>query len=369
MAATVTDVVRVLDKLVPPTLAEDWDNIGLQVGDPNWPVQTIWVSLDPTPQVVKAACQKNVDLLVSHHPLIFKPLKSINFGSSLGSIIALATRHHLSIFAAHTNLDSVTGGINDILARRIGLKALRPLAAASDEKRYKLVVYAPDALAHTVSSLLVQTLPVSREQGSFCASGTTAFMAQNEGLPENKTSDRVAQINKIRFEIEVGNNEIAKVLEVVAGHHLDEQVHFDVYPLFSHERRHGMGRIGCLDKVMELKAFAMMIKKKLNLKVLKFAGDPSLPVQEAAVCSGSGSGLLSNFFASGAQAYVSGDLRYHDAREAETANLGIIDIGHFPSEHLIIGELSQRMKQLLAEFHLDITVKACDLENDPFEVL
>ena len=119
MASAVSDIIHVLDNLAPPALAEEWDNIGLQVGDPSWPVRHIWIALDPTLEVVDAACRRNVDLLITHHPLIFKPLKSIIFHTPLGKIIDLATRNHLAIFAAHTNLDSAIGGVNDILADRI----------------------------------------------------------------------------------------------------------------------------------------------------------------------------------------------------------------------------------------------------------
>jgi dinuclear metal center YbgI/SA1388 family protein len=288
MAVNISDVVRLLDKLVPPALAAGWDNVGLQIGNMHWPVQTVWVSLDPTPEVVAAACQNNVNLIVSHHPLIFKPLTSIHFQTPFGSIVDLAAKHRLSIFAAHTNLDSVTGGINDILARRIGLKDLKPLAPQGGVKPIDLA---------------------------------------------------------------------------------EDQIRFDLDTVLSNEPLHGVGRTGCLDKTMDLRSFAVMIKRQLQLKVLRFAGDPALPVKQAAVCSGSGSSLLASFFASGAQAYVSGDLHYHDAREVESAHLGIIDIGHFASEYLIVETLAEKLKQVFAEFHLDITVQACDLETDPFVVL
>jgi GTP cyclohydrolase I len=288
MAARVRDVVHVLDKLIPPALATDWDNVGLQIGSPHWPVETVWVSLDTTPEVVAAACRKNVDLLISHHPLIFKPLGSIHLHTPLGSILELAVKHHLSIFAAHTNLDNVAGGTNDMLARRIGLKGLRPLSPYCGAK-------------------------------------------QNEPV--------------------------------------GEMIHFETDPLPSDEPCHGMGRIGFLEQGMDLKSFAVLIKKQLQLKFLRFAGDPALMVQQAAVCSGSGSSLLTSFFASGAQAYISGDLHYHDAREVENAHLGIIDIGHFASEFIMVDELAERLRRLFAEFQLDITVTACNLENDPFTIL
>ena len=112
-----------------------------------------------------------------------------------------------------------------------------------------------------------------------------------------------------------------------------------------------------------------MIKKKLNLQHLRFAGDPALPVKKVAICRGSGAGLLAKFFESGAQAFISGDLRYHDARDVESSNLGLVDIGHFSSEHLIVQVLAERLRSLLAESRMNVEVDACDLERDPFTVL
>lgn len=265
MSAKLSDIIQILDNIAPPFLAEEWDNIGLQLGDPTWSVQHIWIALDPSLRVVETACRRDVDLLITHHPLIFKPLKSINFHTPVGSIIDLATQHRLAIFAAHTNLDSAKGGINDILAHRIGLGNLKPL--------------------------------IFSEQGT------------------------------------------------------------------------GIGRIGSLNREMTLQSLALMIKKKLGLTFLKLVGDPALPVKKAAVCAGSGSSMLTIFFSSGAQAFISGDLRYHDAMDIQAANLGIIDIGHFPSEHLIVDVLTERLNSLFVKSQLNVTVTACDIEKDPFLIL
>lgn len=281
MAPKLSDIIHILDNLAPPFLAEEWDNCGLQLGDPAWSITKIWIALDPTLQVVEAACAQKVDLLITHHPLIFKPLKSIEFQTPLGAILNLATRQSLAIFAAHTNLDSAAGGLNDILARRIGLKDLKPLVAGKEIKRYQ----------------------------------------------------------------------------------------YDNYPLISGENRPGIGRVGYLGTAMDLKSFARMIKKEMGLKRLKFAGDPHLTIKKAAVCTGSGSSLLANFFASGAQAYISGDMRYHDARDVEAANLGVIDIGHFSSECFIATELAARLSTIFVESGIKVTVEACDIERDPFEIL
>ena len=130
-------------------------------------------------------------------------------------------------------------------------------------------------------------------------------------------------------------------MEALAKYKAEEEIWYDIYPLISRDTGPGIGRVGSLDHVMDLKSFALMIKKKLRLEFLKFAGDPGLPVNKAAVCTGSGSSLMPNFIKSGAQAYISGDMRYHDARDVQAANLGIIDIGHFPSEYMIVDALAE----------------------------
>ena len=265
MTPTITDVINLMEKLAPEDLAEEWDNVGLQVGDPGRLVKNIWIALDPTYTVVKAACENKVDLLITHHPLIFKPLRSLNSSTPLGAIIDLAVQNKLSVFAAHTNLDSVLGGINDILADRIGVIDLKPLFDSNDAT--------------------------------------------------------------------------------------------------------GLGRIGSLETAMDLKSLAHMVKQKLKLRHLRYTGDPRLQVKKVAICSGSGGGLMADFFKSGAQAYISGDLRYHDARDTESFNLGLIDIGHFPSEHLVVEVLAERLQNLIAESRMNVKVVACDLERDPFTVL
>ena len=274
MAHLLSEIIDILDSLAPQSLAEEWDNCGLQLGDLNWQIKKIWVALDPTLPVVEAACGQKVDLLVTHHPLIFRPLKAIEFHKPLGAIIDIATRHQLAIFAVHTNLDSVSGGLNDILARRLGLDNLKPLSTG----------------------------------------------------PQPQALD-------------------------------------------SSENQPGIGRIGSLGKAVKLKSLALAIKKEMGLDTIKFAGDPNLLVNKAAVCTGSGSSLLADFFSSGAQVYISGDMRYHDARDVEAANLGVIDIGHFSSESFVAQEFAVRINHKLETADIRIAVEPCGLEKDPFEVL
>jgi len=271
--ADVKDIMGLMEEIAPAHLAEDWDNSGLQIGDRNWPVKKVLVSLDPSPSVVQAACRKDADLLITHHPLIFKALKNLILDTPLGKIIDSSVRHRLAIFSAHTNLDSVQGGLNDFFADKIGLKNL---------------------------SLLV--------------------------------SD-------------------------------------DIHPLHSSESHHGIGRVGELETPTSLAAFSKKIKSKFGLSALKVSGPLDMTVKKIALCTGSGSGLMNRFFATDADVYISGDLKFHDAKDAETNQRGLIDVGHFASEVLMTDLIADRLNGLIREKGLDVRVEALNEEEDPFQYL
>jgi dinuclear metal center YbgI/SA1388 family protein len=229
-----------------------------------------------------------VDLLITHHPLIFKPMMAIDCQTPLGAILQKAIQHRLSIYSAHTNLDKSKGGLNDILARRIGLVDCTVL----DENEI-------------------------HDRGT---------------LKADAAADMNEKLDRMDF----------------------------------HE---GLGRVGTLSRPMTLADFALDVKQKLNLDVIKVVGKAGLVVKKVGVCTGSGSSLLKAFFKSGAQVYVSGDLRFHDARDVEAADLGLIDIGHFPSEYLMVASLVKRLGKIISQNRLDVEVCACGNESDPFVVL
>jgi GTP cyclohydrolase I len=253
-------------------LAESWDNCGLQIGSRAWPVNRIWIALDPLPEVVHAAVHAKVDLLITHHPLIFHPIKSIDLQTPVGRTIENALNASMGVYSAHTNLDSAGQGVNDALAGMIGITDTEPLVPAAEK---------------------------------------------SEGAP--------------------------------------------------HEPRPGLGRVGRLsDGPMKLKVLIEQIKIKFSLESIKYTGSPDLKVERAAVCSGSGSGLLQAFLSTSAQVYVSGDLRYHDARIVQEAGRALIDIGHFHSEHLVLGPLAGRLRDAASAKGWPVDIQVCPLESDPF---
>lgn len=372
MKATIADIIEIMELFAPSRIAEDWDNVGLQIGDKNWPVQTIWIALDPTPDVVKDACRSGVDLLITHHPLIFRPINSINFSKPLGSIIQMASQHQMAIFSAHTNLDNTMDGLNEVLARRLGLGNLRVLGQKKKDEMYKLVVFVPVEYEQQVISSLFETK--AGEIGSYsCCSfrnkGKGTFKPGPFSSPLVGNIGKLSQTDEVRIETVVRKNDLTDVIDHVKKNHPYETVAHDVYPILTSNDRQGSGRIGELDKGMSLASFAASIKTKLNLDYIRVAGNPDLIIKTVAVCSGSGSSFVDHFITSEAQAYVSGDLRYHDARTVEAANLGLVDIGHFASEHLIVDVLTNRLDKVFSEKNIAVNIEAYKLEKEPFMLL
>ena len=372
MSATVADIIKAMETIAPSSLAEDWDNAGLQVGRKNWPVKKVWVSLDPGLDVVSNACQNDADLLITHHPLIFKPLRSIDFGTPTGSIIHMAARCKMAIFSSHTNLDIVAEGLNDVLAESIGLKRLKALGKPVENEKIKLVIYVPEDYEKKILDAIFQTKAGNIGEYSACTfrnRGKGTFRPGSMATPFIGKTGEITGADEIRIETVVQKDDLSDVIEYVRSHHPYETMAYDIYPLLTNENRNGIGRIGEFDEKIELKSLALKIKEKMRLKYVKISGNNELTVKRAAVCTGSGSGMMKYFLSSGAEVYISGDLKYHDARDAQAANLGIIDIGHFASEHLIVDVLAKRLERILSEAGMNIEVKPYSLEDDPFVIV
>jgi dinuclear metal center YbgI/SA1388 family protein len=338
----------------------------------DWAVETIWVALDPLPQVVSAACKQKVDLLITHHPLIFSPLHRLDFNTPVGSTIQMATVHQMAIFSAHTNFDSMPGGANDILASRIGLEDPAVLGEPRDPECFKLVLYVPLNHEQKVLDALFETRAGRIGAYTCCTfrhEGKGTFKPGSAATPAIGETGRISHVDESRIETVVEKSDLEGIISHVRMSHPYETMAYDVYPMISPEGRSGLGRIGSLEKETTLLSLAGDIKRLLGLDALRLAGRPDLRVDRVAVCTGSGSSAIGQFLSSGAQVFVSGDLRYHDARSIEAEDRGLIDIGHFPSEHTALGELAAYVRSVVSETDDSIRVEVYEGEEDPFVVL
>lgn len=365
---TVADILAVLHRMAPPKLAESWDSIGLQIGDPAAEVQKILVALDPLESVITEACSRNFDLLLTHHPLLFKPASVIDLSTLLGRILRQVSMHRLAVCCAHTNLDKAIGGTNDVLAAVLGLEHLQVMVDPEEEPQFKVVVFVPEthenAFLDAVLSSGIGGRIGSYRGCSFRVRGKGTFEPLDSARPFVGSIGQRNEVEEVRIEILVDGTHLADLVSVMRLHHPYETMAYDCYPLQAEASGAGMGRAGRLPVEMSLETLARLLQDRMQLKGLQVVGDPRMPVRRVAVCTGSGSSLVRRFLRSDADVFVSGDLHYHDARDAEQAGKGLIDIGHFASEHLIVPHLTHRLGEALAD--RGVQVEACTLEKDPF---
>ena len=371
-SCTIACIARIIDEIAPPALAETWDNPGLQIGDFNWPVKKIMTALDPIPRVIENACKEKIDLLVTHHPLLLKPLKKLDLGSFYGKTVEACIKNKMAIYCAHTNLDSAEGGLNDLLAKKIGLIDIKVLGRQPDVDLYKLVVFAPVENEAEIVEAIGKSNAGKIGAYTCCTfrnNGIGTYIPHETSTPHEGVAGELSNVKEVRIETVVEKKDIDAVLTLIRSVHPYETMAYDLYPLLSKNSGQGMGRIGRLPKPVPFTAFYKKVKKRLKLDTVKIAGRPELMVTKVALCSGSGSGMIKAFMASGADIYVSGDLKYHDAVDVTRKGLGLLDIGHFCSEHIIVSEIARTLKKKIGDKGLGVSVQACTLETDPFSTV
>jgi dinuclear metal center YbgI/SA1388 family protein len=366
----VQDLLGVLHGLFPPDLAEEWDNVGLQVGDPAAPVERALVALDPGAAAVAAACVHGAQLLITHHPLLFKPLRRLTLDDPVGRVLWQAVRGGVAIIAAHTNLDVAADGLNHWLANRLELAATEPLQPLNGHL-FKLVVFVPVVHAEVVADALFAGGAGqigAYDHCSFQAAGIGTFRPGPGTTPFVGTVGRRERVEEIRLETIVSQRRLSRVVEKLLKVHPYEEVAYDLIPLANQLPGAGLGRIGRLDAAMSLAELGDRVKTLLGCSSVRLVGRPEQSVVRIAVCGGSGAGLIAEAQRRGADVLVTGDIKYHEARQAEDLGLALLDAGHFATERLAATELATRLgaEATARSWRLDILVH--DGERDPFIV-
>ena len=369
--AKISDILGIINKIAPPSLAESWDNPGLQVGDPAAHVSRIMVALDPTATVIESALQAGCQLLVTHHPLIFKALKSVSTATPQGRAIFSAIRGGLGIIGMHTNYDIAEGGLNDLLAGKLGLTAAEPLQITGAQELVKLVVFVPEEHLEQLRDAL---LPHAESLGayrdcSFVADGEGTFTPQEGAKPFIGETGRREKVNEFRLELLLDRAKITPAVKALLAAHPYEEPAFDLYPLHNKGKQLGLGRIGSLPDTVSLAGFAAQTATRLEAPGTRFSGDPATSIRKVALCSGSGASVLRAAVRAGADVLVTGDVKYHDARDAEDLGIALIDAGHFATEIIMAEGMRQQLDQKLTEAGFDVQVVACTVEQDPFRYL
>lgn len=365
-------LIDIMENIASPYLAESWDNIGLQIGDLNSSVHNVMISLDITEKVVQEAILKSVDLIITHHPLIFKPIKNIVASNPVGRVIQLMIKNNISLYCSHTNLDIANNGTNDLLARQIGLVDIRPFVKTEKEKYYKLIVFVPENSLEIVRTALCQAGAGHIGNYNCCTfntKGVGTFMPLKGTNPYIGNIGELENVSEYRLETIVEHDSLNKVIKEMIEVHPYEEVAYDIIPVANSYNKVGLGRIANLHSPMTLKGFSEAIKSSLGINSIKIIGDLNKIVSKVSVCSGSGAEFIDDAYNQGCDCYITGDLKYHEAQYALQLGLAIIDPGHYETEQLICQSLADQINEYRNQNNYDFNVFASHVNINPFQIL
>lgn len=329
----IKDVLNYLESIAPISYQEAYDNSGLALGDANSDVTGVLITLDITEAVVQEAIDTNANLIIAHHPLIFKGLKKLTGKSYVERSVIKAIKNDICIYGIHTNLDNVKAGVNKRIADRIGLRNTSILSPKT-QNLLKLVAFVP--LENTAEVLQAVNEAGAGQIGnykncSFRISGTGTFQPNEYASPTIGSKNVQEEVEENRIEVILPSYLKTKVLNALLNAHPYEEVAYFISALENENQEVGSGMIGYLEEAMEEMDFLNMLKKNMNLTLIKHTRVLGKKVRKVAVCGGSGSFLLSNAIQQQADVFVSADFKYHEYFNAEN-NIIIADIGHYESE-------------------------------------
>jgi dinuclear metal center YbgI/SA1388 family protein len=360
---TVANVVDFLERFAPPSLAADWDNVGLLLGDAAAPVQQIMTCLTVTPETAAEAIQAQTQLIVSHHPILFRSVKRLTTATPEGRMLLMLACAGTAVYSPHTAFDDTQDGINDILARQFGLTEVGPLRRRPAPGQCKIVVFVPDADLPRVSDALFAAGAGVIGQYSECSfrlAGTGTFFGSDAANPTVGEKGRREEVSEWRLEAVCPEGSVDAAVAAIRRAHSYEEPAFDIYPLRPSPGS-GSGRVGRLPRSVPLADLMETAKGVFKLKRMQYVGDAKRPVERLAVACGAGGDFIADAARAGAQALLTGEARFHDCLAAQALDLALLLPGHFASERIGVEHLAQRLQ---AQWP-DLVVWASRTEADP----
>ena len=315
MSVLLKEIISYMESYAPIALAEKWDNPGLLVGSPNQDIKSVMTVLDVTAENVAYAVSHDIDLIISHHPVIFKGLKSLRTDRYEGWLMQELLINHIAVYSAHTNLDVADGGVNDVLAERLGLKHVRGLAETGQDNLYKLVVYVPEDHAVAVKKALGDAGAGYIGHYSHCmysTTGTGQFKPLTGTHPYIGAVGQLERLTEVRIETIVPAEKLAKVLTAMLAVHPYEEVAYDLYKLANEGKKHYLGRMGELPELVNAMVALKVIKKAIGAVTVKVSGNLNRSVRTIALCGGAGAEFMVLAKEKGADLYITGDVKYHE---------------------------------------------------------
>lgn len=362
------EIIQLFEKFSPKSLAMEGDKIGLQIGRLNKKIDKIMIALDVLEDVIDEAIEKDVQLIIAHHPPIFRSLKNVLTDTVQGRMIEKLLKNDIAVYAAHTNLDVAKGGVNDLLANALGLENPEVLVPTFETKLKKLVVFTPSSHSEEIRKVLgnVGAGHIGNySHCSFSADGTGRFLPEENTNPYIGHQGQLEAVGEVRIETIVPENMLKRAITAMVKAHPYEEVAYDVYPVENNGEVLGLGRIGTV-KEMTLGEFAERVKEALEVDKVRVVGDLSAPVKKVAVLGGDGNKYFMSAKFKGADAYITGDIYYHTAHDAMMQGLNMIDPGH-NVEKIMKKGLTDTLTKMCKESGYEVQIFPSEVNTDPFK--
>ncbi|WP_462412244.1 Nif3-like dinuclear metal center hexameric protein [Neobacillus sp. Marseille-QA0830] len=364
------ELIQLFEQFSPKGLAMEGDKIGLQIGRLNKKIERVMIALDVLENVIDEAIENKVQLIIAHHPPIFRPLKNINTDTVQGRMIEKLLKHDIAVYAAHTNLDVAKGGVNDWLAEALGIEEPQVLVPTFDAKLKKLAVFVPESHADDIRRALGEAGAGFIGQYSHCSfssDGTGRFLPGEDTNPYIGKQGKIEAVDEVRIETIVPEPLIKKTVTAMIKAHPYEEVAYDLYPLENKGEVLGLGRIGKVPE-MTLGEFAEKVKTALEVERVRVIGDLNAKIKKVAVLGGDGNKYYAQAKFSGADVYVTGDIYYHTAHDAMMQGLNMIDPGHNVEKVMKRG-LTQTLQKMCQAAGYQVEIFPSAVNTDPFQFI
>ena len=360
-------LTKKIEEKYPLNLAYDWDNVGLLVGDSNQDINKIMVVLEANEKVIDEAIEKNVDLIITHHPFIFSKLNKLVTTDFKGNLIYKLIRNNISIYSMHTNFDIAFDGLNDYFVEMLNLQNSKILDITNKETLYKLAVYVPkthvDSVRIAIGNAGAGHLGNYKEC-SFSIEGEGRFKPCEGANPYIGKEGGLESVHEIKIETIVTQRVLGRVISAMLKSHPYEEVAYDLYKLENKGPSVGLGRYGKLNESITLKELCLDLKSKLNMEHIRVVGDLDDKINKVAIVTGSGADMVKKAYKAGCDVLITGDMKYHDAQDSIDMGMKVIDCGHFDTEKVFTDIMFDYISD---NFELDVIKSEVNL--NPFNII
>jgi len=361
---TVRNLIQSIEKNAPRAYSEEWDNVGLLIGNEDSTVTGVLIALELTEAVMQEAIDGNFNFIITHHPLIFSGIKKINSSDSTGRIIQKAITHCIAVYTAHTNLDNAPDGVNHILANKIGLKETVVLSPQPHQSS-KLITFVPVEYAQKIREAIFATGAGCIGNYDFCSfsvEGEGTFRANNHAHPFAGETGKYHIEKERRIETVFPSYLSKQVVAALFSAHPYEEPAYDLYKLENINGKIGSGVIGSLPEPMDEKDFLLKLKYTLNIPVLRHSDFIGKPIKKVALCGGAGSFLIRSALEQKADVFITADIKYHDFFIPDKKML-LVDAGHYETEQFSTELLQYILNQNFSNFAAQISVHNTNAVN------